>query len=1060
MSKFSLIFHSPCIAQKEKELNAANAARLGIERLGGELEQARQSYAQEVSIQCDISEMKVSGKVVTIPHLELHYTSFKIIEILSQYNPHCLGSESEVGKSIRWVWRSRGRHERLQHEDCLPPRYISESSTLARLLVSQSRINPADTDLLFEMIRIYLQPLASDFSFLQKHLVDISVNACTLDQQQSILKRFATLVGSDSTDEGIGVAVVSSQMLVSPMLKSVQTKELFKGKPMTKLLAAILKDSAGRSSNLTGELMIVIDIILEKSDKKDLASVEKELLKYIQNTAKHAEGSAKFHAIVAMSRLATIFRLPTKVVVSTYQHLIKSKQERYLVRGAVGILVPVIESQLEPLELEGLRKYTLKLVRDETLTGPQQVNLWEAITRHPHFFEDCKDTILTRVPDQISIFGIQHGVSTDLRLLAVSIARLVVDWDVASDPSHAKINELVANKLFEIASVNGDGKLDEQRRDLQDQVMSLLGNISSTNEMLKIDKMEIRRSTNSIDTASQLNHLKLCADVILRVLKNAPENKFANQKICVLLREVESFPGSFTCVELAGKLEAICTQALEATHKGSLEVKSQLVAILSNFMASGDVDAACLSIAIIDRSKSRLVESLAGSFASLALRLADRHVHEIAQSLSIGSSMIDNQLYATPTLGEYEIACGLGFVPAKSGWESRQDDGCSERQIEIPNQTPDAPTRTLMTCLHLLGSCRSEMHSFASCRAQLLDSFNLILDHSDSLPLILSVFSIVGRWILVDPQQSPLTRSEKEEFLLKFALLIDQCRLHTIHSHILGDLMCSFVLAALGYDSNVVREYPFGLGGCEEALSSTEVRRDLLGLSSFQKICAWCLLSSNRLARILVTGSSCLDGAGNQVYQQLTTLALQNGGRGGDLVDVGGLPSRSLSNVLGQLFDLDYACLGHRLWTAAVVDQLLYSTRHTGGVSFECTRKNNQANRSPPQGLMKVEVKNKSDRMVVVELDDRGQCGQVYASFVSGLSSERKGDGGHGRCVTAIRNLLHADVSTCQATLEICFQSAWACLPDNNVRCELIDPIQVSSPSLFRFFDTLYLIHL
>ena len=1040
-----MIFYSPIIAQNA----AANAARLGIEKIGGELEQARQAYAQEVSIQCDISEMKVSGKVVTIPHLELHYTSFRIIEVLSRYNPHCLDSDSEVGKSIRWVWRSRGRHERLQHEDCLPPRYISESSTLAKLLVTQSRTNPADTDLLFEMIRIYLQPLVSDFSFLQRHLIDITVKACTLDQQQSILKRFATLVGSDGTDEGIGVAVVSSQMLISPMLRNVRTKELFQGKPMTKLLAAILKDSAGRSSNLTSELMIVLDIILEKMDKKDLASVEKDLLKYIQNTAKHAEGSAKFQAIVAMSRLATVFRLPTKVVVSTYQHLIKSKQERYLVRGAVGILIPVIESQLEPLEMEGLRKYTLKLVRDETLNGPQQVNLWEAITRHPHFFKACKDTILMRVPDQISIFGIQHGVSTDLRLLAVSIARLVVAWDVASDPSNAKTNELVANKLFEIASVNGDGKMDEQRRDLQDQVMSLLGNISSTNKMLKIDKMTIRLNKNSVDPASHLNHLKLCADVILRVLENAPENEFANENICVLLREVESVPSSFTCVELTDQLKIICSKALEATHKGSLEVKSQLVAILSNLMASGNVDAACLSIAIVDKSKSRLVESFAGSFASLSLRLADRHVDEIAQSLSIGSNMVDNQFYATPTLGEYEIACGLGFVPAKSGWESRQDDGCSERQIELQNQTPDAVTRTLMTCLHLLGSCRSEMHSFASCRGQLLDSFNLILDHSDSLPLILSVVSIVGRWILVDPQQSPLTKSEKEDFLHKFAILIDQSRLLTIQSHVLGDLMCSFVLVALGCDFDLVREYPFGLGG--RAVSSTESRKDILGLSSFQKIYASCLLSSDRLARTLVAGSCCLDGDGNQVYQQLSTIALQNGGRGGDLVDVGGLPKRSLSIVLGQLFDLDYTCLGHRLWTAAIVDQLLYSTRHTGGVSFECARMSNQAKISPPQGLMRVEMRNKSECMISVELDNSGQCGQVYASFATGLSSERKGSGGHGRCVAAIRNLLHADVSTCQAILENCFQSAWACLSDNDVRCKLIDSFQVSVPSLFLF---------
>jgi len=149
--------------------SSLQTAREAAERAKRELEEARNAYARDVS---QVSaQSNVSDKTMTITALELQHTGFKIVEILTSLNPQYLQSQNDVVRALRWLWRSRGRHYRLLHEEEIPPRYHYESSALGKFLVSYSKANPTDTDVLFDLIRIFLQPLSSvDFSFIKQFL--------------------------------------------------------------------------------------------------------------------------------------------------------------------------------------------------------------------------------------------------------------------------------------------------------------------------------------------------------------------------------------------------------------------------------------------------------------------------------------------------------------------------------------------------------------------------------------------------------------------------------------------------------------------------------------------------------------------------------------------------------------------------------------------------------------------------------------------------------------------------------------------------------------------------
>lgn len=145
------------------------AAREAVERARIELDQARNAYSQGVS-QATTTTPE-DGRKMDISALELQHAGFKIVEILSRDREY-LESQNDVIRALRWLWRSRGRHYRLLHEEEIPPRYHCETSALGRFLVSYSEVNQSDGDILFDLIRIYLQPLSSvDFSFIKNFIL-------------------------------------------------------------------------------------------------------------------------------------------------------------------------------------------------------------------------------------------------------------------------------------------------------------------------------------------------------------------------------------------------------------------------------------------------------------------------------------------------------------------------------------------------------------------------------------------------------------------------------------------------------------------------------------------------------------------------------------------------------------------------------------------------------------------------------------------------------------------------------------------------------------------------
>ena len=192
MKKKFLALKSSSLA-KSSESNASDQAKVkadsdAVDHARRDLDQARNAYARMVS-QANEQQRIMYDKPMTASSLELQHQGFKIVEILSSLDPSYLESQkNDVVRALRWLWRSRGRHYRLLHEEEVPPRYHFESFDLGNFLTRWS--NPTDIDSLFDLLRIFIQPLSSiDFSFVKQFLMRTVCNF-SIEQKSLTLKRY------------------------------------------------------------------------------------------------------------------------------------------------------------------------------------------------------------------------------------------------------------------------------------------------------------------------------------------------------------------------------------------------------------------------------------------------------------------------------------------------------------------------------------------------------------------------------------------------------------------------------------------------------------------------------------------------------------------------------------------------------------------------------------------------------------------------------------------------------------------------------------------------------
>jgi transformation/transcription domain-associated protein len=441
-------------------------AQAALDKAQKDLNDCKQRYASEIA-HPDTSETSAASIKMTHEALELQHQGLQLVETLMRYNVKYLPEHNDVVRAFRWLWRSKGRHLRLQHEERMPLRFHKESMLLGSLLVEYSRVFPNDVDILFELLRVFLQPTSCDFRYIRRFLENVVSNVLTLEKQKQALQRFFVLLGGEGPEE---TKVLSIQLIVLPMLlnsrhsseqgdnradfiamsadgaetvsveeeKSNQTHPAGLGKLVDQEFVDQFVDGVlFKNGNpvlygdrLRVELFRISTLLIQ--DEPDLMEKHKtRVIKFSWGLLKSEDTSCKNWAYLNVCAYISAFDTPPKVVVQVYAALIRLHQHegKGYVRTALSILLSSLQRRLEKEHMHKIVESTSRIIYEEGNNIPQLAHIWQTIVTHPDIYSESCCLFMKHMVNSLTRLGLPPNCPIENRALSLSIAELVLLWN-------------------------------------------------------------------------------------------------------------------------------------------------------------------------------------------------------------------------------------------------------------------------------------------------------------------------------------------------------------------------------------------------------------------------------------------------------------------------------------------------------------------------------------------------------------------------------------------------------------------------------------------------------
>lgn len=778
-----------------------------------------------------------SPKPMTEESLELQFQGFRLVETLLLNNEDYFFDHNDIVRAFRWLWRSKGRFLRLQHEDAVPPRFQGESSMLATFLMKYGKSIPNDDfDILFELIRVFLQPSTTDFGFISRFLSETVSQGLSLLQKQQVMNRFFSLVAGESSEE---TKVLSIQYLVYPMVAS-HFQQRLESNDSTEGLALVGEVSVKRfvhellfvnnavivcGERLKVELLRLCGLFV-RSVPDHVKPFRNDIVKFCWSLLKSDDTSCKGWAYLVVCRCIAAFEIPERIVLQVYAGLLRLHQQegRELVKEALDELIPALKLSNE--DFGTLVDQATKLMFEDSNSTPQLAHISQMIVRNPSVFYSHRTRFSGYLLSSLNRLGLPPNSSLDNRLLSLQIVELLLDWDSQNSQveprlfsaSHADsvANFLVRLKL--LLAEAGDSRSSRPEPGalaLDSRVLVVFKRVlSSWNCNLREQPFEKVVSKDKENSGLLLSCLEL-----LVVLVKLDRRDFFNRSLGVFKELLaHCFKLSRDDLRLKDELRTFVLEA-GATHPLSPGIIGDLERALVEAAAevkrlgnqrsndpairqgrnrdrtttpeaTSEWSLFCLEmLCLLCDGHRPLLSSVASSLLALGTVLTKHHILEATskqrqQALPprVTSSGVKSH---TPTVGILHTA--YAFDPIEVSRPSHLRQRWHREETELTSSL-----RAILMILSVLESSEIS-YTFTENRKAMLQILGNILDSSDSLCLLLGALRIVCKLLVADETGSPLTKKEKTGFLLRLASLDSSNVIDDLTAQPLTDLVMQYV---------------------------------------------------------------------------------------------------------------------------------------------------------------------------------------------------------------------------------------------------------------------------
>ena len=700
-------------------------------------------------------ESSETVKYMDVPAQESQIIGLRLVRILAEHDQTYFSAHSDIVRAFRWLWRSRGRLLRMQHEQFISPRYHDETSYLASFLMSYGKSFQEDgLDILFELVRGSFLASTNDCAPIIT-FINSMVRILNQDLKRQVVQRFFSLIAGESSEE---TKVLSIKYILLPMLtysfkresEGVNRSSLV---DMQKFVKEVLPTTSGDrlKASLLGLCHTFIQFV-----PSDVGPFCNDIVKFCWGQLKSEDSTCKGWSHLVLSCLVKCCGVPAKVVQQLYISLLRSHQQegRNFFRASIDTLLPCLQTRLsEELHLRAINRAS-KVMLEEGNSTPQLAHICQIVVRNHLVFEGQKVKFISHMVNALGRLGLPPNLEN--RVLAVSVVELLLLW-TNDEYKDSLFNFLVRLKLL-IAEKNDTLAYSIA---LESRISKLLASIVGKAPGVGIDIHAQAFDKALRDPAALPCLLVSCLEILCVFVEGGEKDFFDKneQTLCELLGKCLKTAKDDLRVQMYLRrfvVESANFTVIPRAMLMKLDTLLQTI-ILSRRTSSNragtrsreqDAEESILCfylelVAIFCRQSPSRVKLVESSLLSLGTQLL-----ESSSKQQRHGSYANHNEYHSPTSGIIQGACLTAAIVQNKARVSKEG------------------SQSMLIILEVFQSCSNMLaFTFTQGRKALFHLLASIMDTTDKVELLVAACRMVCSWIL--SESVPMTTHEKNNFLLR-----------------------------------------------------------------------------------------------------------------------------------------------------------------------------------------------------------------------------------------------------------------------------------------------------
>jgi len=384
---------------------------------------------------------------------ELAHRGLRLVRLLSKKEPRYLAEQKLMLNCIRTLWTKSmsqipslsGQVTQFSHtamSNLASPNQVrqqEDQKILLKCLMSYCRANPIDVDVLFDMLTIFTRERLSlvSLNFVRDFFRKEVATDYTRQEKRLVLSVFLRYL--PELNRSADIKVLALQLIIIPMLEATfeNPKETNSDVVDSNIVQGIMRDALDPTKwerytePLKVELLKLSSLLIEYL-KSELLDYRRELIKFVWNHLKHEDNVIRQWAYISVCRFIAAYDTPAKMIHQVYVFLLRSREldVKDLVRSALDILVPALPRRLPQPDYQKAMKWTRRVLTEDCSSPNHLVLPAHVVVSHPIIFYPYRYALVQPLINPLGRLGLHQGIVHELRQLLISIADLVIAWEV------------------------------------------------------------------------------------------------------------------------------------------------------------------------------------------------------------------------------------------------------------------------------------------------------------------------------------------------------------------------------------------------------------------------------------------------------------------------------------------------------------------------------------------------------------------------------------------------------------------------------------------------------